>query len=171
MEAKNIPPLKNQVYVQLCQHTQSGLCVCQLKILLPTPKQPLNHVWHWPLSIPAQRWLQKEFGNHKPQRLRHWSKGDENDVQARFSAKFGNHKPQRLRHWSKGDENNVQARFSAKRANGLAKPTNGLASRSAGLGFDLHPNTSPSPKKPVGAGTSPFESIGSVGNNSTVEAA
>jgi hypothetical protein len=25
-----------------------------------------------------------------------------------------------------------------------------------GLGFDLHPNPSPSPNKPIGAGTSPF---------------
>ncbi|KAJ6467305.1 hypothetical protein C8R45DRAFT_938661 [Mycena sanguinolenta] len=32
----------------------------------------------------------------------------------------------------------------------------GLPSRSAGLGFDLHSNPSPSPKKPVGAGASPF---------------
>ncbi|KAJ7306653.1 hypothetical protein DFH08DRAFT_824610 [Mycena albidolilacea] len=54
------------------------------------------------------------------------------------------------------NEKYSQARFSAKRANGLAKPTNGLASRSAGLGFDLQLNPSPSPNKPIGAGASPF---------------
>jgi LSD1 subclass zinc finger protein len=32
----------------------------------------------------------------------------------------------------------------------------GLPSRSAGLGFDLHPNSSPSPNKPIGAGANPF---------------
>ncbi|KAJ6490136.1 hypothetical protein C8R45DRAFT_929435 [Mycena sanguinolenta] len=69
---------------------------------------------------------------------------------------INNRKPYKLRNYSEGGEKYSQARFSAKRANGLAKPTNGLASRSAGLGLDLQPNPSPSPNKPVGAGASPF---------------
>ncbi|KAJ7302009.1 hypothetical protein DFH08DRAFT_827007 [Mycena albidolilacea] len=56
----------------------------------------------------------------------------------------------------RGKREILRRRFSAKRGNGLAKLTNGLASRSAGLGFDLQPNPSPSPNKPIGAGTSPF---------------
>ncbi|KAJ7484038.1 hypothetical protein B0H11DRAFT_1914522 [Mycena galericulata] len=46
-----------------------------------------------------------------------------------------------------GDENYAQARFSAKRANGLAKPTNGLASRNAGLGLGATPKSKPKPEK------------------------
>ncbi|KAJ7461336.1 hypothetical protein B0H11DRAFT_1923612 [Mycena galericulata] len=46
-----------------------------------------------------------------------------------------------------GDEKYAQARFSAKRANGLAKPTNGLASRNAGLGLGATPKSKPKPEK------------------------
>ncbi|KAJ7729398.1 hypothetical protein DFH07DRAFT_781956 [Mycena maculata] len=46
-----------------------------------------------------------------------------------------------------GNEKYAQARFSAKRANGLAKPTNGLASRNAGLGLGATPKSKPKPEK------------------------
>ncbi|KAJ7364743.1 hypothetical protein DFH08DRAFT_799057 [Mycena albidolilacea] len=46
-----------------------------------------------------------------------------------------------------------------KRANRLAKPTTRLQADLPGLGFDLHPNPSPSPNKPVGAGASLFCSL------------
>jgi len=39
------------------------------------------------------------------------------------------------------------ARFSANRANGLAKPSNGLASRSAGLGLGSTPKSKPKPEQ------------------------
>ncbi|KAJ6464232.1 hypothetical protein DFH09DRAFT_1113128 [Mycena vulgaris] len=39
---------------------------------------------------------------------------------------------------------------------GLASRQTGLQADLPGLGFDLHPNPSPSPNKPVGAGASPF---------------
>ncbi|KAJ7769080.1 hypothetical protein DFH07DRAFT_768989 [Mycena maculata] len=45
------------------------------------------------------------------------------------------------------NEKYAQARFSAKRANGLAKPTNGLASRNAGLGLGATPKSKPKPEK------------------------
>jgi hypothetical protein len=47
-----------------------------------------------------------------------------------------------------GDEEYAQARLSAtKRANGLAKPSNGLASRSAGLGLGSTLKSKPKPEK------------------------
>ncbi|KAJ6560850.1 hypothetical protein DFH09DRAFT_1083318 [Mycena vulgaris] len=39
---------------------------------------------------------------------------------------------------------------------GLLSRQTGLQADLPGLGFDLHPNPSPSPNKPVGAGASPF---------------
>jgi hypothetical protein len=39
---------------------------------------------------------------------------------------------------------------------GLSSHQTGLQANLPGLGFDLHPNPSPSPNKPVGAGASPF---------------
>ncbi|KAJ7869346.1 hypothetical protein B0H13DRAFT_1896705 [Mycena leptocephala] len=57
---------------------------------------------------------------------------------------------------SLGDKKYAQARFSAKQANGLAKPSKGLASRYAGLGLGATPKSKPKPEKAVCAGASPF---------------
>ncbi|KAJ6583614.1 hypothetical protein DFH09DRAFT_1076016 [Mycena vulgaris] len=64
--------------------------------------------------------------------------------------------PLKLTKQSVGDEKHVQARFSAKRANGLAKPSNGLASRYAELGLGATPRSKPKPEKPKPFGSSPY---------------
>ncbi|KAJ6563073.1 hypothetical protein DFH09DRAFT_1082563 [Mycena vulgaris] len=57
---------------------------------------------------------------------------------------------------SVGDEKYVQAHLSAKRANGLAEPSNGLASRYAGLGLGATPKSKPKLENPKPFGSSPY---------------
>jgi hypothetical protein len=56
---------------------------------------------------------------------------------------------------------------------GLPSHQTGLQADLPGLGFDLHPNPSPSPNKPVGVGASPFckpkTSLSSAGSASDKE--
>jgi hypothetical protein len=55
--------------------------------------------------------------------------------------------PLGCRNWSEGDKKCSQACFSAKWINRLAKPTNRLASRSAGLGLWSTPEFKPKPEQ------------------------
>ncbi|KAJ7907880.1 hypothetical protein B0H13DRAFT_678175 [Mycena leptocephala] len=59
---------------------------------------------------------------------------------------WGIHDEQKLQEWLT-TYLYAQARFSAKRANGLAKPSNGVASRYAGLGLGATPKSKPKPEK------------------------
>ncbi|KAJ6478684.1 hypothetical protein DFH09DRAFT_1108230 [Mycena vulgaris] len=62
----------------------------------------------------------------------------------------------RLRNYSDGDENTHKPVSRLSEQTGLPSRQTGLQADLPGLGFDLHPNPSPSPNKPVGAGASPF---------------
>ncbi|KAJ6511660.1 hypothetical protein DFH09DRAFT_1100410 [Mycena vulgaris] len=62
----------------------------------------------------------------------------------------------RLRNYSDGDEKYTQPVSRLSEQTGLPSRQTGLQANLPGLGFDLHPNPSPSPNKPVGAGASPF---------------
>ncbi|KAF8177796.1 hypothetical protein K438DRAFT_1769894 [Mycena galopus ATCC 62051] len=73
--------------------------------------------------------------NHISQRILHNNKGNTSRGNVLVKNKvLGTVYMLRLGTQCEGDERYAQARFSAKRANGLAKPTNGLASRLAGVG-------------------------------------
>ncbi|KAJ6462112.1 hypothetical protein C8R45DRAFT_940926 [Mycena sanguinolenta] len=56
----------------------------------------------------------------------------------------------------RGTRNTLKPVSRLSEQTGLPSHQTGLQADLPGLGFDLHPNPSPSPKKPVGAGASPF---------------